>query len=59
MDLKNRISGHGVAMITPFDNDLKVDFDSTTKVVDNLIDNKIDFLVVLGTTSESPTLRKE
>ena len=59
MDLKNRISGHGVAMITPFDNDLKVDFDSTTKIVDNLIDNKIDFLVVLGTTSESPTLRKE
>lgn len=59
MDLKNRISGHGVAMITPFDNDLKVDFDSTTKVVDNLINNKIDFLVVLGTTSESPTLRKE
>ncbi|MBR99150.1 MAG: 4-hydroxy-tetrahydrodipicolinate synthase [Flavobacteriaceae bacterium] len=59
VDLKNRISGHGVAMITPFDNDLKVDFDSTTKVVDNLIDNKIDFLVVLGTTSESPTLRKE
>lgn len=59
MDLKNRISGHGVAMITPFDNDLKVDFDSTTKVVDNLIDNEIDFLVVLGTTSESPTLRKE
>ena len=58
MDLKNRISGHGVAMITPFDNDLKVDFDSTTKVVDNLINNKIDFLVVLGTTSESPTLRK-
>ncbi len=59
MDLKNRISGHGVAMITPFDNDLKVDFDSTTKLVDNLINNKIDFIVVLGTTSESPTLRKE
>ena len=59
MDLKNKISGHGVAMITPFDNDLKVDFDSISNVTNDLINNGVDFLVVLGTTSESPTLKRE
>jgi len=59
MDLKNKISGHGVAMITPFDNNLKVDFDSISNVTNDLINNGVDFLVVLGTTSESPTLKRE
>ena len=59
MDLKNKISGHGVAMITPFDNDLRVDFNSISNVTNNLINNGVDFLVVLGTTSESPTLKRE
>ena len=28
MDLKKKISGHGVAMITPFNDNLSIDFDS-------------------------------
>ena len=59
MNLKNKISGHGVAMITPFDNDLRVDFNSISNVTNNLINNGVNFLVVLGTTSESTTLKRE
>lgn len=59
MDLKKKISGHGVAMITPFNSNLSVDFDSISDITNNLLKNGVDFLVVLGTTSESPTIKKE
>ena len=59
MDLKNKISGHGVAMITPFDGNLSIDFDSISDITNNLLKNGVDFLVILGTTSESPTIKKE
>ncbi len=48
--------GAGVALITPFKSDLQIDFDSLGKIVDAQIDNKMDFLVVLGTTGETATL---
>lgn len=44
------------AMITPFDDELKIDFKATEKLVDYLIKNGTDTLVVAGTTGESPTL---
>ena len=59
MDLKKKISGHGVAMITPFDANLSIDFDSISDITNNLLKNGVDFLVILGTTSESPTIKKE
>ena len=59
MDLKKKISGHGVAMITPFDGNLSIDFDSISDITNNLLKNGVDFLVILGTTSESPTIKKE
>jgi 4-hydroxy-tetrahydrodipicolinate synthase len=59
MDLKKKISGHGVAMITPFDDNLSIDFDSISNITNNLLENGVDFLVILGTTSESPTIKKE
>jgi len=59
MDLKKKISGHGVAMVTPFDSNLSVDFDSISDITNNLLKNGVDFLVILGTTSESPTIKKE
>ena len=43
------------AVITPFDGD-KVDYNSLTKVLTNLIDNGSHGLVPCGTTGESPTL---
>lgn len=43
-------------MITPFNNDLEVDYKEVSKLVNYLIDHKTDGLVVLGTTGENPTL---
>ncbi|MGM0445731.1 MAG: 4-hydroxy-tetrahydrodipicolinate synthase [Bacillota bacterium] len=44
------------AMVTPFDKNLKVDFDKVRKLARNLVDEGNDGLVVLGTTGEVPTL---
>ncbi len=55
----NPFKGTGVALITPFKADQSVDFEALTKIVDHVIDNGADFLVVLGTTSEAPTLSVE
>ena len=44
------------AMITPFNNDLEVDYKEISKLVNYLIDHKTDGIVVLGTTGENPTL---
>ncbi|MBP5171976.1 MAG: 4-hydroxy-tetrahydrodipicolinate synthase [Bacteroidales bacterium] len=49
----------GVALITPFRQDDSIDFDALGKLVDYQIQNKADYLVVLGTTAETPTLSKE
>lgn len=48
--------GAGVALITPFTSNLEIDFEGLGKLVDSQIDNKMDFLVVLGTTAETATL---
>ncbi|MCG0275076.1 MAG: 4-hydroxy-tetrahydrodipicolinate synthase [Thermosediminibacteraceae bacterium] len=47
------------AMVTPFDENLKVDYDAFENLVDYLIENGSDALVVTGTTGESPTLSDE
>jgi 4-hydroxy-tetrahydrodipicolinate synthase len=53
----NKISGMGVALITPFKKDKSVDFDALAKVIEYVTgDGGADFLVALGTTAESPTL---
>lgn len=51
--------GTGVALITPFDENLEVDTQALAKLVRNQIENGIDYLVVLGTTAESATLSQE
>lgn len=51
--------GTGVALITPFKEDLSVDTEALTRVVKDQIANGIDYLVVLGTTAESATLTRE
>jgi 4-hydroxy-tetrahydrodipicolinate synthase len=49
-------NGSGVALVTPFHADFTIDFDALRKLVRYQIDNGTDFLVVQGTTGESPTL---
>lgn len=52
----NPFKGTGIALITPFKADLSVDVDALTRIVNYVIENGVDFFVVLGTTSEAPTL---
>ena len=49
----------GVALITPFKEDDSVDYDALLRLVDYQLQNGTDFLCVLGTTAETPTLTKE
>lgn len=51
--------GTGVALVTPFKEDLSVDFDALERLVNYQIDNGVNYLVVLGTTGEPATLNKE
>lgn len=46
----------GVALVTPFKEDETIDFDSLARIVEHLIKNGTDYLVVCGTTAETPTL---
>jgi 4-hydroxy-tetrahydrodipicolinate synthase len=55
----NDLKGLGVALVTPFNEDLSVDFDSLTKLVEYNIENGTNYLVVLGTTAEAATLSPE
>ena len=55
----SKLKGVGVALVTPFNEDLSVDFNSLTKLVDFNIENGTSFLVVLGTTAEAATLSAE
>ncbi len=50
--------GTGVALVTPFKNDLSVDVNALTRIVAHCIEGKVDYLVVLGTTGESVTLKE-
>lgn len=51
--------GTGVALITPFKNDLSLDLRSLERLVEYVISGGVDYLVVLGTTAESATLSPE
>lgn len=53
------LKGVGVALVTPFNEDLSVDFESLTRLVDYNIENGTNYLVVLGTTAEAATLSAE
>lgn len=57
--IQSKFKGMGVALITPFKKDDSVDYAALTNMVDYLIQNNTDFLCVLGTTAETPTLTKE
>jgi 4-hydroxy-tetrahydrodipicolinate synthase len=48
--------GTGVALVTPFNADFSIDVEGLKRLVQLQLDNGTDFLVVQGTTGESPTL---
>ena len=45
-----------VALVTPFNEDLSVNYDKLSKLLDFHLDEKTDGILLLGTTSEAPTL---
>ena len=49
----------GVALITPFKEDESVDYEAIRKLLNYQVQNGTDYLVVLGTTAETPTLTEE
>jgi 4-hydroxy-tetrahydrodipicolinate synthase len=59
MGVMNIFKGTGVALVTPFNSDFSIDFEGLKKLVQLQIDGGTDFLVVQGTTGESPTLSSD
>ena len=54
----DKIKGTGVALITPFNEDLSIDYVGLENLLNHVIDGGIDFLVLMGTTGESAVLSK-
>jgi len=54
-----KLKGTGVALVTPFHKDGSIDFKCFGNLIEHVIKNKVDYLVVLGTTGESATLTKD
>ena len=57
--MREQLVGMGVALITPFTADLGVDYSALERLVADVIEGGVDYLVVLGTTGESATLSRE
>lgn len=57
--MKSQFRGTGVAIVTPFLSNGKVDFDALEKILEFQISGGIDYLVSLGTTGEAITLSSE
>ena len=51
--------GVGTALLTPFDNNLEVDYSSLKKITKHQIDGNVDAIIILGTTGESPVISVE
>ena len=56
MNFTNKLVGMGVALVTPFKEDMSVDYEALERLVEFQLRNGTDYLVVLGTTGETPTL---
>ncbi|WP_299224315.1 4-hydroxy-tetrahydrodipicolinate synthase [uncultured Psychroserpens sp.] len=54
-----KFRGTGVAIITPFNDDLSVDHNALVNLVDYNIKNGTDYIVISGTTGESVTITKD
>ena len=59
MNYSYPFKGLGVALVTPFMQDGRIDYYALAGIVENLIADGTDFLCVLGTTAETPTLMSD
>ena len=53
------MKGLGTALITPFMEDGIIDFQSLSAMIEHQVDGGVDYLVIMGTTSEAPTVTHE
>ncbi len=53
---RSKFKGTGVAIVTPFRKSGSIDFKAYEKVLNHIIKGGCEFIVVLGTTGESPTV---
>jgi 4-hydroxy-tetrahydrodipicolinate synthase len=56
MSLREQFRGTGIAIVTPFHEDGTIDWDAFRNLINFWIENKVEYLVVLGTTGESGTV---
>lgn len=56
--LHRQLRGTGVAIVTPFDENEKIDFPALGNIIEFLIKGGVDYIVSLGTTGETPVLDK-
>ena len=56
---QNKFRGLGVALVTPFCTDGSIDFEALNRLVEYQIKGGVDFLCIMGTTAETPTLSSE
>ena len=56
---QNKFRGLGIALITPFKADGSIDFDALDRLVEYQIKGGADFLCIMGTTAETPTLSRD
>lgn len=52
----SKLRGLGVALVTPFTDAAEVDYAALDRLVDYVVEGGADYLVVMGTTGETPTL---
>ena len=52
----DKFKGTGVAMVTPFLENFDIDFSGLKKLTEHLVSNGVNYLVVMGTTGENPTI---
>ena len=57
--MKKMFEGAGVALITPFNNDYSVDYESLGNIINLLIEKDVDYLVLLGSTGEAATISRD
>lgn len=54
-----KFKGLGVAMVTPFNADGSIDYLGLERLTNHLVDGGVNYLVVMGTTGENPTINNE
>ena len=52
----NKFKGSGVALVTPFDKDNRINYPKLYELIDWHINSGTDYLVICGTTGEAATI---